>query len=489
MIGYEMLIGGQWTGAISGTTFESLNPYTGRPWARIPRADVGDVELAVSAAAAAYRHWASLPAGERGSMLRRLGDLIVEHADRLAEVEVRDNGKLFAEMRAQTRYIPKWFYYYAGLAEQIVGDVVPVDRPGAFAYTRHEPLGVVAAITPWNSPLLLAVFKLAPALAAGNTVVWKPSEHASASALELGKLVQQAGFPDGVVNIVTGYGSEIGDALVAHPTVAKVAFTGGDAAGRHVYRTAAGGIKRVTLELGGKSANIVFADADLDSALNGAIAGIFAASGQTCIAGSRLLLDERIHDEFLERLVAKAAQARIGDPMLPTTQVGPVTTRPQFEKILSYIEVAKQEGARCILGGRAAAPDGSGGLFVEPTIFADVTNDMRIAREEVFGPVLSVLKFRDEDEAVSIANDSPFGLAAGVWTENIGRALRVERRLNVGTVWINTYRALSYHLPFGGFKQSGVGRENGRDALLAYMEPKTVLVNTGPGMSDPFVMQ
>ena len=348
----------------------------------------------------------------------------------------------------------------------------------------------VVAITAWNSPLLLTAYKLAPALAAGNTVVLKPSEFTSASALEFVKLVEEAGFPPGVVNVATGYGREVGEALISHPDVAKVAFTGGSTTGRHVYETAAGGLKRVTLELGGKSPNIVFEDADIEDAVKGAISGIFAASGQTCVAGSRLLLQERIHDEFVDRLLETAKTARMGNPMDMDTQVGPVTTPPQFDKVLNYIAIAKDEGANCLLGGRAAQrPECGDGWFVEPTIFDDVTNDMRIAQEEVFGPVLSILRFSDEDEAVAIANDVVYGLAAGIWTQNIRRSITVADRLHAGTVWVNTYRAVSFMSPFGGYKMSGLGRENGADAIREYLQTKSVWISTASEVPNPFVLR
>ena len=332
--------------------------------------------------------------------------------------------------------------------------------------------------------------KLAPALAAGNTVVIKPSEFTSASTVEFVKLFAEAGFPPGVVNVVTGFGKDVVTTLVTHPLVRKVAFTGSDTTGRQINELAAKSFKRVTLELGGKSPNIVFADANLDEAVNGAVSGIFAATGQTCIAGSRLLLQDSIHDAFMERLLALAKTARMGDPMLSTTQVGPVTTRPQYDKVLGYIEIAKQEGAKVLMGGGPATrPECGKGWFVEPTIFGDVNNKMRIAQEEVFGPVLSVIRFRDEDEAVQIANDVRFGLGAGVWTQEIGRALRMSERLQAGTVWINTYRAVSYMSPFGGYKDSGLGHENGADAIREYLQVKSVWVNTGAVTANPFVMR
>ena len=390
-------------------------------------------------------------------------------------------------MSAQTAYMAQWYYYFGGLADKIEGSVPAMDKPDVLNYTRHEPLGVCACITPWNSPLLLLAWKAAPALAAGNTLVIKPSEFTSASTLEFARLSLEAGLPPGVVNVVTGFGDEVGDPLVRHRKVRKVAFTGGESSGRSVNVTAAADFKRVTLELGGKSANIVFDDANLDQAVNGAISGIFAASGQTCIAGSRLLLQDSIHDEFLERLLAIGKRIRLGDPMLPETQVGPITTEPQYRRILDYIAIAKAEGARCVLGGEAATLPGVGGLFVKPTIFTDVTPKMRIAQEEVFGPVLAVLRFKDLDEAVEIANDVNYGLAAGVWTESLRRAVRMADRLQAGTVWVNTYRSTSYTTPFGGYKASGLGRENGVEAIKEYLQVKSIWLYTGGDIANPFI--
>jgi aldehyde dehydrogenase (NAD+) len=357
-----------------------------------------------------------------------------------------------------------------------------------FNFTLEEPLGVVAAITTWNSPLMLGGWKLAPALAAGNTFVWKPSEHSSVSALEFAKLFAEAGFPPGVVNIVTGFGNEIGDALVGHKHVAKVAFTGGDATGARVYETAARGVKPVTLELGGKSANIVFADADFDNALKGVVSGIFAATGQTCVAGSRALIQRSICDEFVERFVAFAQTAKMGDPLSRATQVGPITTRAQYQKVLDYIEIAKREGARCVLGGGPAQrPECGDGWFIEPTVFVDVKPDMRIAQEEVFGPVLGIIPFEDDEEAIAIANNSLYGLAAGVWTKDIGRCLKMARRIEAGTVWINTYRVSSYLSPFGGYKRSGFGRESGLFAIREYLQEKSGWSDTSGQTPNPFI--
>ncbi len=489
---YRMYIEGKSCESASGQWFESYYPYTGKVWARFPRGNAEDVDRAVNAAQKAFTQgeWPRLHASQRGALLRRLGDLVAENAQALAETEVQDNGKLIAEMSAQLRYIPQWYYYFGGLADKIEGAVIPIDKPETFNYTRYEPLGVVAAITAWNSPLLLATWKLAPALAAGNTVVLKPSEFTSASALEFVKLVEQAGFPPGVVNVITGFGAEVGDALVSHPDVAKVAFTGGEMTGQKVYETAARGMKRVSLELGGKSPNIVFDDANLDNAVKGAVSGIFAATGQTCIAGSRLLVQESIHNEFVDRLVSFAKAARMGDPSSLETQVGPVTTVPQMEKILGYIDIAKGEGAECILGGgRATRPECGDGWFVEPTVFTGVRNDMRIAQEEVFGPVLSVIPFRDEEEAVEIGNDIVYGLAAGVWTQSIRRALTMTDRLRAGTIWVNTYRAVSYMSPFGGYKRSGLGRENGQEAIYDFLQTKCVWISTAEDTPNPFIMR
>ncbi|MBI2527968.1 MAG: aldehyde dehydrogenase [Candidatus Rokubacteria bacterium] len=485
-------IDGEFVAPASGAYFESYDPYRGEPWALVARGDAADVDRAVRAAHRAFTDgaWPALNASQRGALLRRLGDLVAREARRLAELEVRDNGKLIAEMAAQLAYAPNWYYYFGGLADKIEGAVLPIDKKGYFNFTRPEPLGVCAAICPWNSPLLILAFKLAPALAAGNTVVVKPSEFTSLSTLEFVKLVAEAGFPPGVVNVVTGFGKDVGMPLVEHPLVAKVAFTGSDATGRVINEAAARHFKRVTMELGGKSPNIVFEDADLDDAVNGAVSGIFAATGQTCIAGSRLLLQESIHDAFMEKLLALARTARMGDPLEYSTQVGPVTTRPQYDKVLSYIDIALKEGAKLELGGgRATRPECGAGWFIEPTIFSGVENTMRIAQEEVFGPVLSVIRFGSEAEAIRIANDVRFGLAAGVWTRDLSRMLRVAEAIRVGTVWVNTYRSVSYLSPFGGYKDSGLGRENGQEMIREYLQVKSVWINVGAPTANPFVMR
>jgi (Z)-2-((N-methylformamido)methylene)-5-hydroxybutyrolactone dehydrogenase len=490
---YQTYIDGKWCDAASGKTFQTYDPYTGEPWAWIPECDKLDADRACQAAWRAFDTgpWPAMTQTARGKVLRKIAGLIEKHAEHLAAIEVRDNGKLISEMAAQLKYLPEWYYYYGGLADKIQGAVIAVDRPDIFAYTLKEPVGVCAFIMPWNSPLMLTGWKLAPALAAGCTAVLKPSEFTSASLLEFIKLViEPAELPAGVVNAITGYGAVAGEPLVTHPRVAKVAFTGGTATGARVNELAAKTFKKVSLELGGKSPNIVFDDCVLDDAVAGAISGIFAATGQTCIAGSRLLVQESIHDVFVEKLVAMARTAKLGDPSKPETQVGPVTTPPQYQKILSYIDIAKGEGAKCVLGGGPASKEEGGGkYFVKPTIFTGVDNKMRIAQEEVFGPVLSIIKFKDEEEAVAIANDIAYGLAAGVWTQSIKRATVLARRIRAGTVWVNTYRAVSMTMPFGGYKASGLGRENGAEAIEAYLQTKSVWINNAAGGGNPFIMK
>jgi aldehyde dehydrogenase (NAD+) len=485
---YTHYIDGERVAPRSGRYLETENPFTGKAWAKIARGDAEDVDLAVKGAVCAGESgaWPEMTPTQRGHALWKLGDRISANAGRLAEIEQRDNGKLSTEVTAQVKYMGDYFKYYAGLADKVQGSVIPTDKKGVFAYSKYEPKGVVAIITPWNSPLTLTSWKLAPALAAGCTAVVKPSEFTSASMVELAALITEAGFPKGVVNVVTGLGPEVGEPLVTHPGVAHVGFTGGGAAGRKVYELAARGLKTVTLELGGKSPNIVFDDADFDRAVKGVVAGIFAATGQSCQAGSRLLLQRSIHDDFVQRLVAFASTAKLGDPSRPDTQIGPVSTRPQFDKVMSYIDIARSEGAQCVLGGRSR-PDLGAGLFVEPTIFTGVRNDMRIAQEEVFGPVLAVIPFDDEADAIRIGNDIPFGLAAAVWTRDLKRAMLLTERLKAGTVWVNNYRATSFTSPFGGYKESGIGRESGIDSIREYLQVKTVWMSSDLDVPNPFI--
>jgi (Z)-2-((N-methylformamido)methylene)-5-hydroxybutyrolactone dehydrogenase len=487
---HDLYIGGMRSKASSGLYFQTDNPCSGEVWANVARGSKADVDRAVDAAAAALPVWNQMRPAERGMRMMRIADLVERDAQQLATLEVRDNGKLYAEMFAQVRLVADWFRYYGGLADKLEGAVIPTGKPNMFTFTRYEPLGVVALITPWNSPLLLLAHKLATALAAGNVAVIKPSEHASVSTLAFAELFTEAGFPGGVINVVTGFGHEAGAALTSHPGIAKIAFTGSESGGERINEAAAPNFKHVALELGGKSPNIVFDDADMQAAVVGAIAGIFAASGQTCIAGSRLLLQRTIHDQFVETLVKIAAEARIGDPMNPETNVGPIATQAQFEKVLLYIDLAKREGAHCALGGGPYRGAGAqGGRFVAPTIFTGVHNQMRIAREEVFGPVLSIIPFDTEEQAFEIANDTPYGLAAGVWTSDIGRALRASERLQAGTIWVNTYRMGGPSTPFGGYKRSGLGREGGTEALKEWVNTKTVWLCGKPDTKNPFVMR
>lgn len=489
---YSHYIDGRETPPASQQWFDTHNPFSGEPWARIARGSTEDVDAAVHAAHRCLTSgpWSQMTATQRGALLCRVADLIARDAQRLADIEVRDNGKLMTEMFGQTSYIPQWFRYFGGLADKIEGRVLPLDKKGYFNFTRREPVGVVAAITPWNSPLLLATWKIAPALAAGCTVVIKPSEFTSASTLEFAKLFDEAGFPPGAINVVTGFGADVGPALVNHPLVKKISFTGASGTGRAIGEAAARNFKHVSLELGGKSPNIIFADANLADAVNGAVSGIFAATGQTCIAGSRLLLQSSIYDEVVERLLALVRSARMGDPSRTDTQIGPVTTPAQYEKVLQYIRIGKQEGAKVLFGGEPATrPECGKGWFVEPTIFGAVDNRMRIAQEEVFGPVLSIIRFQDEEDALRLANDIDFGLAAGVWTSDMGRAFRMSERLQAGIVWVNTYRAVSFMSPFGGYKDSGLGRENGAEAIDEYLQTKSVWINTGAATANPFVMR
>ena len=485
---YSMLIGGEWRGSSDSGTFESINPVTGEPCARVPLATDQDVDAAVAAARRAFEEepWSQSTPVQRAGLLRELGDLIAANADQLARIQVQENGKLIREVAGQAKALASTCYFYAGVAEFPTGETLANSAPNVQAFTVREPVGVVAAITPWNSPLIQLLAKLGPALAAGCTLVAKPSEVTPASTLVLARLIEQAGFPPGVFNVVTGGGST-GEALVAHPGVNKISFTGSTAVGKQIATVAAARMARVSLELGGKSPNIVFPDADLANAVNGVIAGIFAATGQTCMAGSRVLVHEEIYDIFGKALAERAAQIKIGDPLDPASEMGTVSCRAQYEKVLHYIDVAKNEGAHLAAGGkRPDDPALSKGLFVEPTVFTEVTNDMRIAREEVFGPVAVLIRFRDEDDAVRIANDTPFGLAAGVWTNDVARAHRMIRRLRAGTVWINDYRKVNYVTPFGGFNESGIGRENGIHAIDEYTEVKTAWINTGGTIKDPF---
>ncbi len=482
---YKMFIGGEWSEAQDGAVFATLNPYTQENWAYAPDAGTDDLDRAVAAAQAAMDgEWGLMTGAQRSQLLRRLADILERDAQALAEVETRDNGKLLREMGGQMAYLPEWYRYFAGVADKLAGDLIASDRPNFMIYSRHEPIGVVAGIAPWNSPLLLMTWKLAPALAAGCSFVAKPSDYTPISLLEFAKRVEEAGFPPGTFNAITSQGAAISQALVSHPGVSKVAFTGSTAVGIEVGKAAISNLTRVSLELGGKSANIVFADADLDAALNGVVAGIFAATGQTCIAGSRLLVERAIHDEFVERLSERARDIVLGDPMDAASEMGPLANAAQLRTVEGFVRDAIGDGARVAHGGQI--PDGLGGLFFEPTILTDVGRSTRIAQEEVFGPVLAVLPFDDEADAVLIANDSRYGLGAGVWTKDIQRAHRVAAAVKAGSVWINSYRVVAPGVPFGGYKHSGWGRENGADAVYEYTETKAVWVELSGATRDPF---
>jgi aldehyde dehydrogenase (NAD+) len=488
---YRMLIDGEWVEASDGGAFESANPTTGEPWALIPEATAADVDRAVRAAhrAGTEGEWARLLPGQRAKYLRRLADLLADKSEDLGRIETIDTGKMLKETRWQAKYIAEFFNFYAGCCDKVMGETLPIDKPDMLAMTLREPLGVVAAVVPWNSQLFLLAVKLGPALAAGNTVVVKASEHASAPALDFARLIGEAGFPPGVVNVVTGHGDPCGRVLTSHPLVARISFTGGPVSARHIIHNSAENFAEVSLELGGKSPFIVFDDADVESAVNGSIAGIFGASGQSCVAGSRLYLHDRIADRFLDAMVGQAKAIRIGDPLAEETQMGPLATTGQLERIEKEVAFAQDQGGRLLTGGRRP-PSINRGWFYEPTIIECPRQDMRIVDTELFGPVLSVLRFREEDEVLRLANDSKHGLAAGVFTKNGAKALRVTKQLRAGIVWVNTYRVVSPVAAFGGVKESGFGRESGMQAIYDYTRPKTVWINTSDApLANPFVMR
>ena len=486
LVRYEMLIGGKWVGASNSDHFESFNPATKQSWASFPAATTDDVNDAVAAAKAALDGpWGKMSATERGKCLNRLADLLAEHSEAIGRIETTDTGKMFKETRWQCTYIAEYLRFFGGAADKLNGETLPIDKPDMFVFTQREPLGVIAAIIPWNSQIFLSATKIGPALATGNTIILKASEHGCAPLLEFGKLVAKAGIPDGVINILTGFGDPCGKALTTHPDIARIAFTGGTQSARHIIHNSAENFAELSLELGGKSPFIVFDDADITSAVNGCVAGIFAASGQSCVAGSRLYLHDNIADEFLEKLVKIANGIKLGDPQDDDTEMGPLCTIGQMALITEQVALAEQEGGTILTGGKTE--DTLEGLYYQPTIIDCPSPNMSLVKTELFGPVLAVMRFSDEQEALELANDSDYGLAAGIFTTNHSRALRLSRDIKAGIVWVNTYRAISPIAEFGGIKQSGHGREAGFQALWDYTRPKTVWMNMSDDpIANPF---
>lgn len=482
----RQLIGGERVASIGGGFIESINPATEEVWARVPDGTAEDVDAAVGAARAAlHGPWRRMSATARGDIIRRLGDLLDENAERLGLLETHDNGKIHSETTNEVRRAANWLRYYAGAADKIQGGVIPY-KNGAHAFTRLEPVGVVGAITPWNSPLSLYSWKLGPALACGNTVVLKPAETTSVSALAFADLVRQSGLPDGVVNIVCGRGETVGAAIADHPGIDKITFTGSYATAQKIMRSAANGLKRATFECGGKSPHLVFADADLDRAAVVATHSAFRSTGQSCSLGSRLLVQDSVYEQFLDEIARRAERIRVGMPTDPATHIGPHSSAEQLAKTLEYIDIGRQEGGTVVAGG--GRPEGlERGYFVRPTVFTGLTNEARLAREEVFGPVLTVLPFSTEEEAVAIANDTTYGLVAGLWTSDVSRAHRVAEQLEAGLVSVNTFRPTHWTVPYGGYKQSGLGRENGLAVLHEYLETKSVVIDYSDDEPvDPF---
>ncbi|MDB5714912.1 MAG: aldehyde dehydrogenase [Sphingomonadales bacterium] len=483
----KLFIGGEWVNPVDGSIEDSIDPATGTPWARVAFGGPKDIDRAVEAAQAALKGpWGQMTALDRGVLLRRFADLYQAHAPEMAALESRDSGRAIRESRADVGGHHQWYRWFASLAETRGGTTIPIDS-SVHAFTTSVPVGVVGAITPWNVPMMTTTWKLAPALAAGCTVVLKPAEQTPVTALELARLIEQAGFPPGVVNVVPGYGYSAGARLVEHPGVAKIAFTGEGRTASAILCHGADTLKRFSFELGGKAPHIIFADADIDQAVNAATNSAWALCGQSCALGSRVLVERSVYDRVATAFAERAAKVRVGMPHNEATHMGPQAHADQLAKTLSYIEIGKQEGARLIAGGHRLNGEGlSDGYFVAPTVFADVSNTMRIAREEIFGPVAVLIPFSDEDEAIAIANDSDYGLAAGLWTSDIGRAHRVSSQIAAGMVWVNTYRYIRWSTPYGGFKASGWGRENGAEALEGYLQTRTTVIGTSGKFADAY---
>ncbi|HEX2916041.1 MAG TPA: aldehyde dehydrogenase [Chloroflexia bacterium] len=482
---FKLYIDGQWRDAADGKEFDSYEPATGKVWAKVAEAGPEDIDAAVKAARRAFEGaWGQTRAHDRARYLYRIAEAIERNQEELVMVESRDNGKAIRETRAELANIIRYFEYFAGMCQNVLGETMPETGP-FFTYTRREPIGVVGAIIPWNSPLLMLSWKVCPALAGGNTIVLKPAEDTPVSALVLAKILEEVNLPPGVLNIVPGFGYRAGDAIVGHPDVDKIAFTGSTITGKAIAAKASQTLKLVTFELGGKSPNIIFPDADLDAAVKRSTYGIFSAAGQSCMAASRTLVHKSVKEEFLARFAEKARSIRVGNPMLNSTQMGAQTSKRQLEKIKEYVNIGANEGAEILTGGRPPEGNGTeGGFFFTPTILNKVDNKMRVAQEEIFGPVTAVIEFEDEADAIRKANDVPYGLAGAVWTQDIKRAHRVAAQIKAGTIWINNYRVFNWLMPFGGYKQSGYGRENGRQVMEHYTQVKSVWVDLQEEVPD-----
>lgn len=487
---YELFINGEWVKEADQEYFPAINPYTQEVWAEVPQASDAQVADAIACARNSFDTvWSKTSGAERARLLNKLAELLEADAARMGVLESTDNGKVIRETSSQMLFAARQYRFFAGSADKLWGKVIPLDQPDILDYATREPLGVAVLITAWNSPMGLLSNKLAPAIAAGNCVVIKPSEHASVTTLEFAKFIEKAGFPKGVVNIVTG-DMRVGKALMSSGRIDRMSFTGSPSVGREIAAQCGRLLVPVTLELGGKSPNIIFDDADLDKAVVGAFAGIFAATGQTCIAGSRLLVQKTIYEKIVKTLVEKSANIVLGNPIDQKTEMGTLANEPQFNRVIRCIENGVKEGAHLVAGGgRATGPAMGKGLFVQPTIFRDVSNSMELAQEEVFGPVLSVIPFDTEDDAIAIGNDTKYGLAAGIWTSNLNRAMRVSKAIRAGSVWVNTYRAVAVQAPFGGFKDSGFGRERSEWALDEFLAPKNIMIDYSNLARDPFALK